>query len=100
MARLYANENFPLPVVMELRRVGHDVLTVRVEFGAIGEAGGVDDEPEAFHALHGMMPDSPRHRGVVDADFAGQAQRIHASLALHANLLGRLVRVNRPAGVS
>jgi len=59
MARLYANENFPLPVVMELRRVGHDVLTVRVEFGAIGEAGGVDDEPEAFHALHGMMPDRP-----------------------------------------
>jgi hypothetical protein len=29
MARLYANENFPLPVVMELRRLGHDVLTVR-----------------------------------------------------------------------
>lgn len=29
MARLYANENFPLPVVTELRRLGHDVLTVR-----------------------------------------------------------------------
>jgi hypothetical protein len=29
MARLYANENFPLPVVAELRRLGHDVLTVR-----------------------------------------------------------------------
>ena len=28
MARLYANGNFPLPVVEELRRVGHDVLTV------------------------------------------------------------------------
>ncbi|TEU18005.1 MAG: hypothetical protein E3J21_06900 [Anaerolineales bacterium] len=27
MARLYANENLPLPVVGELRRLGHDVLT-------------------------------------------------------------------------
>ena len=28
MARLYANENFPLPVVLALRDLGHDVLTV------------------------------------------------------------------------
>lgn len=28
MARLYADENFPLPVVEELRRLGHDVLTM------------------------------------------------------------------------
>jgi predicted nuclease of predicted toxin-antitoxin system len=28
MARLYANENFPLPVVEELRATGHDVITV------------------------------------------------------------------------
>lgn len=29
MARLYANENFPFLVVAELRRLGHDVVTVR-----------------------------------------------------------------------
>jgi hypothetical protein len=29
VARLYANENFPLPVVEALRRLGHDVVTVR-----------------------------------------------------------------------
>ncbi|MCH8963229.1 MAG: DUF5615 family PIN-like protein, partial [Bacteroidetes bacterium] len=29
MARLYANENFPLPVVEELRRLGHHVLTIQ-----------------------------------------------------------------------
>ena len=29
MARLYANENFPHPVVAELRRLGHDVLTIQ-----------------------------------------------------------------------
>ena len=27
MARLYADENFALPVVLALRRLGHDVLT-------------------------------------------------------------------------
>jgi len=35
MARLYANENFPLQVVEELRRAGHDVLTTR-EAGKAG----------------------------------------------------------------
>lgn len=29
MARLYANENFPLLVVQELRNKGHDVLTIQ-----------------------------------------------------------------------
>lgn len=28
MARLYADENFPLPVVEVLRTLGHDVLTI------------------------------------------------------------------------
>jgi hypothetical protein len=27
LTAFYANENFPLPVVEELRRLGHDVLT-------------------------------------------------------------------------
>ena len=35
MARLYTNENFPLPVVEELRRLGHEVLTTH----EAGEAG-------------------------------------------------------------
>jgi len=41
MARLYANENFPLPVVKELRRLGHDVLTIH-ETGKAGQS--VPDE--------------------------------------------------------
>ena len=36
MARVHANENFPLPVVEELRRLGHDVLTVH-EIGRAGQ---------------------------------------------------------------
>ncbi len=41
MARFYSNENFPLPVVEELRRLGHDVLTIQ-ETGKAGQA--VTDE--------------------------------------------------------
>ena len=37
MARLYANENFPLPVVEALRRLGHDVLTIH-ETGRAGQS--------------------------------------------------------------
>ncbi len=37
MARLYANENFPFPVVEELRRLGHNVLTT-VDAGNAGKA--------------------------------------------------------------
>ena len=29
MASLFADENFPLPVVLQLRRLGHDVLTLQ-----------------------------------------------------------------------
>jgi hypothetical protein len=29
MSRLLADENFPLPTVQELRRLGHDVVTVQ-----------------------------------------------------------------------
>ena len=35
MAQFYANENFPLPVVEELRMLGHEVLTTQ----EAGEAG-------------------------------------------------------------
>ncbi|ABQ90329.1 DUF5615 family PIN-like protein [Roseiflexus sp. RS-1] len=41
MARLYANEHFPLPAVEEVRRSGHDVLT-SYESGRAGQA--VSDE--------------------------------------------------------
>lgn len=29
VARFYSNENFPLPVVRELRALGHDVVTIQ-----------------------------------------------------------------------
>jgi hypothetical protein len=41
----------------------------------------------------------PDHCGIVvcsvDADFAGQANRIHDAVSRHPNLTGVLIRVNR-----
>ena len=37
MACFYSNENFPLPAVERLRRLGHDVLTTQ-ETGQAGHA--------------------------------------------------------------
>jgi len=112
VARFYANENFPRPVVEELRRLGHDVLTIQ-ETGKGGEAltdHGVVTFATAerravltinrlhFIRLHQYRED---HAGIVvctaDTDFAGQARRIHDAVSGHADLAGRLLRVNRPA---
>lgn len=112
MALLYANENFPLPVVEELRRLGHEVLTVQ-EIGKGNQA--VPDEEVLAYAvsekravltlnrkhfvrLHIAQPD---HSGIVvctfDPDFTGQAARIHSAIGSQQQLQGQLVRVNRPA---
>jgi predicted nuclease of predicted toxin-antitoxin system len=111
MARLYTNENFPIPVVEELRRWGHDVLTVQ-EAGNAGQA--IPDEAVlAFavaedralvtlnrkHFLRLHAQDSS-HPGIVvctfDPDFVRQALRIHEALGEQAELAGQVVRVNRP----
>ena len=112
MARLYANENFPFLVVAELRRLGHDVVTVRetgkanratpdievLEFASSERRAVLTLNRKHFIALHALRMD---HAGIVvcsvDADFVGQAQRIHPALAAHADLSGHLIRVNRPA---
>ncbi|CAB1084674.1 hypothetical protein D1AOALGA4SA_12185 [Olavius algarvensis Delta 1 endosymbiont] len=52
MARLYSNENFPLPVVEELRRFGHEVLTT-LEAGVAGKS--VPDEKTKGSRLHSSL---------------------------------------------
>jgi predicted nuclease of predicted toxin-antitoxin system len=51
MARLYSNENFPLPAVEALRAKGHDVLTTR-DAGKANE-GIPDDEVLEFASREG-----------------------------------------------
>jgi len=113
MARLYANENFPLPVVEKLRAVGHDIITV-AETGKAEQAWPDDDVLEFaahddrailtlnrkhFIRLHNQQ--AP-HAGIVvctfDPDFFGQAQRIDEAIRSLDDLRGQLIRVNRLAG--
>ncbi len=110
MARLYSNENFPLPVVEALRRLGHDVLTIQ-ETGNAGRA-----MPDAdvlafarnerrilltfnrrhFIRLHAEQPD---HVGIIvctyDPDFEALAGRVDRELAATPDMGGQLRRVNR-----
>lgn len=111
MARLYSNENFPIPVVEELRRLGHDVKTIQ-EAGKANQAYPDDRVLELairenravlsinrkdFIRLHRTVGN---HNGIivctVDVDFIGQAQRIHYAIQDLASLDNQLIRVNRP----
>jgi predicted nuclease of predicted toxin-antitoxin system len=111
MARLYANENFPRQVVLALRALGHDVLTV-VEAGQANQRV-PDDQVLAFAIangravltlnrldfvrLHNRQPD---HLGIIvcaqDPDTDGQAARIHAAILQTGTLVGQLIRVTCP----
>ena len=113
MARLFADENFPFPVVEALRRLGHDVVTV-ADAGKAGQAltdkailrvAGADQRAvltlnrRHFVRLHAA---DPNHAGIIvcsiDLDFEGQAGRIDQAVATHDSSVGRLIRVNRPQG--
>lgn len=115
MAKLYANENFPLQAVARLRELGHDVLTATetgqanqrtpdaavLAFAASQERAVLTRNRRHFRHLHN---DEPRHCGVVlcsdELDFVGQADRIHAKLVeLGSDLRGKLIQVTRPAAV-
>ena len=111
MARLYADENFPLPVVEELRRLGHDVVTsweadnagraqpdVEVlAFATAEQRGLLTLNRKHFIRLHRARP---VHAGILvctfDPDFVGQAERIHGAVAERLDLARQLIRINRP----
>ena len=112
MAHLYSNENFPYPVVEELRRLGHDVMTV-LEAGKASQKI-PDEEVMAFAASKGRVVltlnrkdfvrlhrNQPVHSGIVvctfDPDYVAQAKRIHDAITAQSELAGKLLRVNRPA---
>ena len=109
---LYADENFPLRVVEELRRLGHDVLTV-FEDGRANQSTTDSDllsratelgrvlvtlNRRDFKRLHYQVPN---HAGIIickeDPDRIGQAQRIADSINSAGESKGKLIRVNRPA---
>jgi hypothetical protein len=111
VARFYSNENIALPVVAELRRLGHDVLT---SFDA-GKANASVPDPEVLafaaaehrillshnrrHFLHLHRSRETAHSGIVvctfDPDFAALAQRIHAAVEAAVDMREQLIRINR-----
>ncbi len=111
MAKLYANENFPILVVHQLREFGHDVLTTLeagkankaiedaevVKFASSEERAVLTLNRKHFVRLHQSgMP----HRGIIvctyDPDFTGQAKRIDSELQKAVDLRQTLIRINRP----
>ena len=113
MARYYANENIALQFVVELRRLGGDVVT-SLEAGN-ANASIPDKDVLAFAASQDriLLSHNRRHflrlhrrwtaihSGIVlcsvDPDFSGQAQRINRAVAEAGDMKNRVVRVNRPA---
>ncbi len=112
MARFYADEQFPFPVVELLRALGHDVLTVQEAGNA--DQGLADDEVLAFAAsqkrsiltinrddfirLH--RRDS-NHFGIIvctnNRNWEQFAARIDEAVTAEEPLQGRLIRVVRSA---
>lgn len=110
MARLYADEQFPRPVVEHLRSLGHDVLTVQ----EAGNSGASDPEVVVFAIANDrailtqnrrdfvkLHRDQPDHAGMVicsdNQNFIQLAERIHSAISAENILKGKLIRVRRPS---
>ncbi len=112
MARFYADEQFPFPVVELLRKLEHDVLTAQ-EAGNAGQ--GIPDEAvlvfaisqeravltinrDDFIRLHRL---DPNHFGIVvctnNRNWEQFAVRIDEAVTREEPLPGKLIRVVRPA---
>ena len=113
MCALYANENYPLGMVKQLRSLGHDVLTA-LEAGNAGRAV-PDEEVLRFataheravithnrrHFLRLHRETGGRHAGIIlctyDPEELRQAHAVDAAIRDAAGALrGKLLRVYRP----
>jgi hypothetical protein len=112
VARFYSNENIPIQVVTELRRLGHDVLTsldagransavpdLEV-LGFAAEEGRILLSHNRRHFLRLHRHRTSDHAGIVlctfDPEFSRLAQRIDAALQGEPDVTNQLIRVNRP----
>ncbi len=111
MAQLFADEDFPCPVVEALRGLGHDVLTT-VEAGLAGV--GTDDSAILAEATRlgrvvltmnrrdyiAMHLAGVAHAGIIackkDDDVAAFARRIHDAIAAMPDVAGQLIRIVKP----
>jgi len=102
VARFYSNENVPMQVVLELRRLGHDVLTTL----DAGKANAAVPDPEvlAFAVAEGRILLSHNRRHFLQIHLhrtaalstrisRAQARRIDKAVATESDLTNRLIRV-------
>lgn len=110
--KLYADEQYPYPVVKCLRDLGHDVLTVReagkanqripddevLAFATENERAIVTQNRRDFIRLHRLQPN---HAGIIvcsdDRDWEALAQRIDTAVVEAESLQGKLIRIVRPS---
>jgi predicted nuclease of predicted toxin-antitoxin system len=110
--KLYADEQYPYPVVKCLRDLGHDVLTVQeagkanqripddevLAFATENDRAVVTQNRKDFVRLHRLQPN---HAGIIvcsdDRDWDALALRIHAAITEEECLQGKLIRIVRPS---
>ncbi|MBW4461628.1 MAG: DUF5615 family PIN-like protein [Nodosilinea sp. WJT8-NPBG4] len=109
MAKLYADEQFPRPVVEAQRRFGHNVTTVQ----EAGQAGAADPDVLTFAIANQLTvltqnrrdfiklhQVNPNHDGIIvcseNRDFLELAQQINEAVCHEVTLQGKLLRVSRP----
>jgi predicted nuclease of predicted toxin-antitoxin system len=109
MARLLADENLPRPVVIELRRLGHDVIGLDETEGS--GRWSADEEVLGAATAAGrsvltvdrgftrLLPGGARHSGLVvcsfDLDFTSLAERIDGVISTLDHLDGQVICVGR-----
>ena len=112
MVKLYADEQFPLPVVKILRTLEYDILTVQ----DAGKAEQKIPDPEVLHYatslnravltmnrrdfIH-LHAQTPQHKGIVICKSSTKwekiAQAIHNHLIQFESIEGQLVRIKLPS---
>jgi hypothetical protein len=112
LARLYANERFPFPVVEALRRLGHDVQTVQDAKSAGQRMPDEEVLPFALGERRAVLTlnrrhfvrlhlDGHPHSGIIactiDPNFSAQAGRIHTAIVAEPLLAQKLLRIGRQA---
>jgi predicted nuclease of predicted toxin-antitoxin system len=112
MVKLYADEQFPLPVVKILRTLEYDILTVQ----DAGKAEQKIPDPEVLHYATSLNravitmnrrdfirlhTQTPQHKGIVicrsNTDWKKIAQAIHSHLSLFESIDGQLIRIKLPS---
>lgn len=112
MSLLYADENFPQGAVVELRALGHDVLTA-LEAGQANQK--ISDPAVLAYATSlgravltinrrhfiKLHKTTAKHAGIVactsDKDVVALAQRIHPAVTAAGILDNQLLRIRKPA---